>query len=93
VGTGDPPSAKEAVDIAKVNKTVATIKRTIFFIVCPPRVINAYFEHPMCILRKLSWMFENRAIEQKVVLGSIDTEEQADLTEGNTVGIPTNNEH
>jgi len=33
VGIGDPPSAKEAVDIANVNSTVATSKRTIFFII------------------------------------------------------------
>jgi hypothetical protein len=39
-------------------------------------------------------MFENRAVGLEVALGSIDMEEEADLTGGQTVvGIPTKNAH
>jgi hypothetical protein len=39
-------------------------------------------------------MFENRAVGQEVALGSIDMEEEVDLTGGQTVvGTPTKNEH
>lgn len=61
---GDPPSASEAVDIAKVNRIAATNKRAIFFISVSPSIkvkLLLLGKHYVGFA-KTEHMFEKRAI-------------------------------
>jgi hypothetical protein len=55
VGPGPPPSASEAVDIAKVNRIAATNRRAIFFISVSPSIkseVPTCWGNTTCVSRK-----------------------------------------